>query len=348
VILGIGLAIASAAIWAASSTLLASQTQRVDTITISALRALWAVPFFAVALLVSGAAEDIGEITLSDFAQIFGQGLVGPTIGDTLYVAAIAMLGMTRAFTSTMALFALLAYVWSAIFLDESVSWQVGLGSLLVLGGVYLVAVYGRPDKDDEGPRTGLGGLWDWVMRRSQPIAGGSSLQPGPAARTGRPQHGSSEAHSIRFPLGGSLPVNFRMGMALALIVGVLWSASSVWLRSVSVDYDASAVGMVRVPMIAAILIVAAWTIRDSGLRRWNVSLRSHTVLALSGIFGTGLTTLFFIISLQRIGAGQTAVLFATSPLFALPMGYLFLREQITIWVWVGTAIAVVGIVLLA
>lgn len=343
-ILGVGLAIASAAIWAASSTLLASQTTRVDTLTISALRALWAVPFFAVALVVSGAADKIGEITIGDFAQIFGQGLVGPTVGDTLYVAAIAMLGMTRAFTTTMALFTLLAYVWSAIFLDEAVSWQVGLGSLLVIAGVYLVAVYGRSGQANEEEQAGAGGRWGWVVRRRPPVADGSVPQPAGLI----PQNRSGEAHSIRLPLYGSLPVSFRAGMVLALVVGVMWSASSVWLRSVSADYDAAAVGMVRVPMIAGVLFFAAWRNRDSGVRRWNVSLRSHTALALSGIFGTGLTTLFFIISLQRIGAGQTAVLFATSPLFALPMGYLFLREQITIWVAVGTAIAVAGIVLLA
>ena len=349
-ILGIGLAIASAAIWALSSTLLASQTTRVDTITISALRAFWAVPFFAVALVASGATDKVTEISISDFVQILGQGLIGPTIGDTLYVAAIVMLGMTRAFTLTTALFTLLAYVWSAIFLGESVSWQVGLGSLLVIAGVYLVAVYGRPGKTHGRERIGTGRRWNWPILRRPPIAGESGRQPDPPDTDTNitPETGAHSNRAVRLPLYGSLPASFQLGLVLALVVGVMWSASSVWLRDISADYDASAVGMVRVPMIAVILLVAAWLVRDSGVRRWNISLRSHIALALSGIFGTGLTTLFFIIALQRIGAGQTAVLFATSPLFALPMGYLFLREQITIWVAVGTGIAVVGIVLLA
>ena len=347
-ILGIGLAIASAAIWALSSTLLASQTTRVDTITISALRAFWAVPFFAVALVASGATDKVLEISISDFVQILGQGLIGPTIGDTLYVAAIATLGMTRAFTLTTALFTLLAYVWSAIFLGESVSWQVGLGSLLVIAGVYLVAVYGRPGKTPGREHIGIGRRWRWPMWRHRPIAEGGGRQPDPPDTSITPETGAPGTRVMRLPLYGTLPASFQLGLILALVVGVMWSASSVWLRDISADYDASAVGMVRVPMIAGILLVAAWLVRDSGVRRWNISLRSHIVLALSGIFGTGLTTLFFIIALQRIGAGQTAVLFATSPLFALPMGYLFLREQITIWVAVGTGIAVVGIVLLA
>ena len=189
-ILGVGLAIASAAIWAASSTLLASQTTRVDTLTISALRALWAVPFFAVALVVSGAADKIGEITIGDFAQIFGQGLVGPTVGDTLYVAAIAMLGMTRAFTTTMALFTLLAYVWSAIFLDEAVSWQVGLGSLLVIAGVYLVR---RLRSLRPSERGGAGRRWRALglgVRRRPPSRMGSVPQPaGLIRRTDRAKH---------------------------------------------------------------------------------------------------------------------------------------------------------------
>ena len=349
----IAVALAAAAVWALSSTLLASQTKQVDTISISALRAFWAIPFFVAALFAFGAQSDIAKMSLGDILQIFGQGVVGPTLGDTLYVAAIAMLGMTRAFTTVMGLYGLMAYVWAAIFLGESVSWEVAAGSVLVITGVYLVALYGRPRRTTAPEPTRR---WAWARRRKpSSIAGGSGAEKGRTAA--RSTHAApSESRSppppqrdaIPLPWGGSLRPRVGLGIAAALLVGLLWSGSSVWLRSISDGVDASAVGMVRVPFIAMILLGASWFVRGSTLRRNRISLRSHWVLALSGIIGTGLTTLLFILAIQEIGAGQTVVLFSTSPLFALPMGFFFLREKITIWVVVGTVVAVAGIILLA
>ena len=71
-------------------------------------------------------------------------------------------------------------------------------------------------------------------------------------------------------------------------------------------------------------------------------------MLSLSGLIGIGLGSIFFFTALQQLGAGRTVVLFSTSPLWALPLGAIFLQEKITVWVAVGTLIAVGGIVLLA
>ena len=50
----------------------------------------------------------------------------------------------------------------------------------------------------------------------------------------------------------------------------------------------------------------------------------------------------------RRSAPGPNAVLFATAPLFGLPLGAIFLKEKITIWVAIGTGIAVGGIALIA
>ena len=41
-------------------------------------------------------------------------------------------------------------------------------------------------------------------------------------------------------------------------------------------------------------------------------------------------------------------VLFSTAPLFAIPRAAIFLQERITVWVVLGTVLALVGIVLIA
>jgi drug/metabolite transporter (DMT)-like permease len=71
-------------------------------------------------------------------------------------------------------------------------------------------------------------------------------------------------------------------------------------------------------------------------------------VLAFAGVAGTGFGSLLYIYAIQEAGAGRTAVLSALSPLFALPLSAIFLKEPITRWVAVGTVIAVAGILLLS
>ena len=41
------------------------------------------------------------------------------------------------------------------------------------------------------------------------------------------------------------------------------------------------------------------------------------------------------------------SVLSATAPLFALPLGVVFLQERITVWTVAGALVAVAGIVIL-
>ncbi len=71
-------------------------------------------------------------------------------------------------------------------------------------------------------------------------------------------------------------------------------------------------------------------------------------MLTIAGVVGTGAGSLMYLYALQEIGAGKAAVLSSSSPLFALPLGAIVLKEPITRWVAIGTLLAVTGIGLLA
>ena len=53
--------------------------------------------------------------------------------------------------------------------------------------------------------------------------------------------------------------------------------------------------------------------------------------LSFIAIFGTGIASITYLGGLKLAGAGKTAVLGATAPLFALPLAMLLLREQLLI-----------------
>jgi drug/metabolite transporter (DMT)-like permease len=249
---------------------------------------------------VAGATDDYTGMGIATAAALAGSALVGVGGGDTLYVLAMQRLGMSRAFTITLALYTVLTYVLAVLLLDERVTWVMALGSVLVVLGVYIVATRGR-----------------------EAIMAEESL----TARSGP---------------------DFMRGLVLVVVAAILWSIATVWLRGAADDLNSVAVGAARLPAAGLLLIGTAAILPRSSLRRRQVTRSSFVILLLGGALGTGIGSLLFIYAVQEAGAGRAAVLTSISPLFALPMGALFLGERMTAWVLAGTVLVVTGIVLLA
>ena len=71
-------------------------------------------------------------------------------------------------------------------------------------------------------------------------------------------------------------------------------------------------------------------------------------MIGLSGVISIGIGSIFMVFALQEIGPGPASVIFATSAIFALPLGAIVLHERVTVWGALGAALAVGGIALLA
>ncbi|GAB4333502.1 MAG: DMT family transporter [Dehalococcoidia bacterium] len=299
---GVAAAVVAAALWAASSAALASQAGRLDSLTISFLRAFWASVFLILAVPALGATGDFQAVGIGAAIGLALSAMVGIGGGDTVYVAALGALGMTRAFTISLGVYTVCTYALAAVFLDETVTWRIAFGSALVVLGVYVVAILGR-------------------------VRGPGELAP-PAERIEEPK--------------------VWRGLALVSIAALAWAVATVWLRHAAGDTSPVVAGAIRVPAAGLLLGAAAFALPTSSLRLRNIPRRSGIVLAISGLIGTGMGSLLFIYAVQEAGAGRTAVITSISPLFALPLGAIFLRERITRWIVVGTILAVAGIVLLA
>jgi drug/metabolite transporter (DMT)-like permease len=61
----------------------------------------------------------------------------------------------------------------------------------------------------------------------------------------------------------------------------------------------------------------------------------------------TAASSVLFVASLKYAGVTIGAVLSSTAPLFALPLGVLFLGERASAWTVLGALVAVAGIVVL-
>lgn len=326
-LVGFAAALGSAIAWAVAVTLMASQTARLDALSLSLIRALWAAGFFVAALFVLGDQGEFSRMTVNEMAQMGSAGFLAAGLGEALYAVAIAHAGMTVSFTIIIGLYNLFAYLFSAIFLGQAIDWLVGLGSLLAIAGVYVVTLYGRAR-----PRPPLARS----RSDSRPLAGGSDA---PAL--------------VRLPLDVPLPLvgrtvpRFGFGVTIAILTAIIWATSIVWLNRSTQGFAASAAVLTRMPLILLFTITGAALWPRSNLRRRDFPIRSQGALAVSGVLGTGLGSLLVIVALQEIGSGKTVVLFTTAPLWGLPMAVLFLGERVTRWAPVGAVLAVMGIALI-
>ncbi len=302
-------------VWSATSVALTSLSTRTAPAVLSALR-LAAGSF--VLLLLLGFSGQVADLRAASALGLFGviaSGMVGYGLGDTFYIAALARLGMQRTFPVTMALYIGLTVVAGVVLLDEPFTWGLPIGALLIGAGVFLVVV---------GPR---------VSRVSHVAV----AEPALAAISEIPDSPRSISRA-----GGT----DYFGYGLLLVVGVLWAVATLWLAGAKGNLGAVAAGAIRTPAGAvSLLAFAAATQRPALLRPFKDRRHIGAIIA-AGVIGTGFGSLMYVYAVVHAGAARTAVLSATSPLLALPLSILFLGERFTARIGVGTALCVVGIVL--
>ena len=132
--------------------------------------------------------------------------------------------------------------------------------------------------------------------------------------------------------------------MLLAL-VPLLWTVATVWLASARGELGAISASALRVPVGAGLLMLFLLSARPRDLQRASAHRRDLLAIAAAGIVGMAAGSLLYIYALLEAGAARSAVLSASSPLFAIPLAVLFLGEPLTKRGLVGTGVCVLGIV---
>jgi drug/metabolite transporter (DMT)-like permease len=275
-----------------------------------------------------------------DIWQLIVAGLFGWGVGEPLYVFAIRLIGLTRSYVVVTGVYSLGAFAFPVLFLNEPIDEQDVVGALLIIAGVYLVALRGRRPASAQSVSQEIPSSVAFAGRQDPRSVAPETIANHPLSQL-------AGTH-VRLPgVGRSIP-RFALGIGFSIAVAVAWAIDTTWLRSAADGFDAAAVAIVHIP-VAGFLVVSyvAWLPRTALHAR---ALDRTTTLALvfSSIISGGLGSILFIFAIQEIGSGPSAVLFATSPLFALPLGVIFLHERITHWAVLGALIAVGGVTLLA
>ncbi len=141
--------------------------------------------------------------------------------------------------------------------------------------------------------------------------------------------------------------VDVVRGVMFAVAAAASWAIATIWLRGQQGDLDAIGAASLRIPAASA----AVWaTIALTHGRFQQAPWREPptrlgiAMIAAAGLVGTGIGSVLFIYAVENIGAARTAFVTTSAPLFALPMGFLFLHEQLTPRILLGTLVTIAGL----
>jgi drug/metabolite transporter (DMT)-like permease len=138
----------------------------------------------------------------------------------------------------------------------------------------------------------------------------------------------------------GDCPGERGRGVGLAFLAAVAWGVSPVLTKPAIVDVDPVSIQAVRLPFAALVLWMTPW----AGGTAARLRLHARATWPLLGAIGllTALSSVTWVAALKSAGVTLTSVLAATTPLFALPIGFLAFGERIT-WRAVGGALLCLG-----
>ena len=134
-------------------------------------------------------------------------------------------------------------------------------------------------------------------------------------------------------------------GVVEALLAALAWGVSVVALRVPLDEIDPVSAQAIRLPVGAVMLWVTPWALRGvPALLRggWPLFVR---LLALAAL--TAVSSVMYGASVKYAGVAVASVLSSTAPLFAVPLGIVFLNERLPALALLGAVVTVAGIVVL-
>lgn len=142
--MGAAAALASSALWAFTSVLLASQSGRLRPLMMSAVRSLTASLMLVGLLVATAGLVQLKEMTFITGFSMMGSGIVGQAVGDTLYINALGYLGVSRTFPITNSAYPFITFLLAVVLLGEPVTWTLPIGGALIVAGITWIVVEQR------------------------------------------------------------------------------------------------------------------------------------------------------------------------------------------------------------
>ncbi|HEX9819494.1 MAG TPA: DMT family transporter [Methylomirabilota bacterium] len=144
---------------------------------------------------------------------------------------------------------------------------------------------------------------------------------------------------------GETRPARLGFGVGMAVIASVAWAVSTVMMKAPLHEIEPLTAQAVRLPLASVLLFLTPWA-RGAGAALREAGRGPLVRIGVLSVI-TAVSSVLFVASLKYAGVTVGAVLSSTAPLFALPLGVIFLGERASPWTVLGALVAVGGIVVL-
>ena len=135
------------------------------------------------------------------------------------------------------------------------------------------------------------------------------------------------------------------LGIGAAALASVGWAVSVVLMKAPLREVEPVLAQAIRIPVAALLLWCTPWARGAAGAlwaSRGDVLARFSILSAL-----TAVSSVMFVASIKYAGVTVASVLTSTAPLFAIPLGVVFLGERLPLLAVLGAVVTVSGIVVL-
>lgn len=129
-------------------------------------------------------------------------------------------------------------------------------------------------------------------------------------------------------------------GDILILLSGLLYAIDITLCKYVGDKYDSKRITQMVSYFCAGVALVIALALQIP----FNVEAYHIPSLVVLAIFGTGISTLFFLIGLKLIGAVRTVLLYSTTSVFGIIFSALILSEAVGVIDIISSGIVLLGI----
>ena len=146
---------------------------------------------------------------------------------------------------------------------------------------------------------------------------------------------------SAHTPTESSRPDGVALVIFLMLVTiwGLLWPAMKIGVAEIPILTFRAAGSILAVLVILSLTLIAGHSLR--------VPKGKMLPLAIGGLFNVGAWLLLSAIGVSLIGAGRSAMIAYTMPVWAFLIGIPLLGERVTFWRMAGLALAMCGLAIL-
>ena len=139
---------------------------------------------------------------------------------------------------------------------------------------------------------------------------------------------------------------NEKIAIPVVLIAGIIWSFGPLVVRYMN-EPNLVPWQYIFARGLTIFLVINFYLFFEEG----NSFYKNYFKIGISGLIGgtgLGIAMITFIYSITNTSAAITLLCLAAMPFFTALLGFLFLKEKISINVWIAIVIATIGIIIIA